>query len=396
MFFLLIIHFKWINLRVSCSKKQIRHIRIESHDSCYTLQSIEFSVIESIYLEARFEVLLPFVSAIVVMRNEEKYISQILTSLLAQDYPADCYEILIVDGLSDDRSLELAQETVSKYRQNNSHITPNIYFYQNPEKSLAAGWNIGIKKSSGTYVVRIDAHAMVFEDFISKSVEVMQQNPQATCVGGKMISKPSSSRGELIAMALSSPFGVGNSRFRIDGDAGAVDTVAFGLYRKDIFDKVGLFNTKLQRNQDNDMHARIRDAGGVFWFDPKIQSVYFTRGTVKGMMTQAFGNGKWNAVLLKSHPAALSLRHLVPFAFVISLIIQLMLAFFYSLFLYSLIVTLVLHLLVGLYFAFKKTKRILGVLMLYGLFFLLHSSYGIGTMFGLFLPSPIGEDLHVS
>jgi glycosyltransferase involved in cell wall biosynthesis len=334
--------------------------------------------------------ILPFVSAMLVMRNEEAFIKGALGSLLQQDYPFDRFEILVIDGMSDDASISMAEETVKEHKSRHGGISPEVRYFQNPDKLLAAGWNLGIKESKGDLLVRIDAHAAAERDFISSAVRVMQQQPQASCVGGVLTSMPSSPEGELVAHALSSPFGVGNSRFRISGKPGVVDTVAFGLYRKEIFQLAGPFNESLRRNQDNDMHGRIRDAGGIFWFDPSIRSTYFTRGTVRGMMKQAFGNGKWNAVLLRKRPQALSLRHLIPFFFVCSLILLILLTILHPIFGWLCLAALLMHLSLGVYFALKKVRGIKRVLTLYGIFLLLHLSYGTGTTLGLLSPLPKG------
>lgn len=334
------------------------------------------------------EVSFPFVSAMLVMRNEEAFIGAALSSLLEQDYPKDRYEVLVIDGLSDDASVQVAEETVATHLRRHQGIGPEVRYFQNPGKLLAAGWNLGIRESRGDLVVRIDAHATAECNFISSAVRVLMEQPQATCVGGILTSTPSSTDGELVAYALSSPFGVGNSRFRVSGKPGVVDTVAFGLYRKEAFQLVGPFNESLRRNQDNDMHARIRDAGGVFWFDPSIRSTYFTRGTVRGMMKQGFGNGKWNAVLLRKRPQALSLRHLIPFFFVLSLLLLTVLTILHPIFGWLCLLALLLHLTLGVYFSLAKVRGIKKVLSLYGVFLLLHLSYGTGTLLGLLSPLP--------
>lgn len=324
----------------------------------------------------------PFVSTMIVMRNEETFIARCLQSLLKQDYPSHCYEVLIVDGQSEDNSLRIAHEIVAAHYTDIGKEQPNVRFFDNPGRLLASGWNLGIRQSVGELVVRIDAHAVVEPDFVSTAIAVMQAHPTTTCVGGLVSSKALNAKGELIAMALSSPFGVGNSRFRVNGKAGPVDTVAFGLYKKSIFYEAGFFDESLRRNQDNDMHARIREAGGVFWYDPSIKSTYFTRSTIKAMMKQAYGNGRWHAVLMKRRPRALALRHLVPFFFVSSLIVLLVLANIWPVFGYALLIVLLAHAGLGMFFALRKIG-LPSALKLYGIFLLLHLSYGVGTLFGL-------------
>src|SRR5690554_5255969 len=114
---------------------------------------------------------LPFVSAIIVARNESEFIEKSLKSLINQDYPKDKYEIIFVDGESDDDTLKIAKKIISNYDESND--CANIKYLNNPKRILASGWNIGIKEAKGEYVVRIDAHSFVKSDFISKCVEVI-------------------------------------------------------------------------------------------------------------------------------------------------------------------------------------------------------------------------------
>jgi glycosyltransferase involved in cell wall biosynthesis len=182
----------------------------------------------------------PFVTAMIVARNEEKYIEKCFKSLLQQSYPADNYEVLIIDGLSDDNTIAIAKETERKYafkhvNGRDKEIKVQVRYFDNPQKLLAAGWNMGIREAKGDYVVRIDAHGYADQNFILKSIETIQEVNDAVCVGGSMKTEALTPRGQLIAGVLSSPFGVGNSKFRYSQRPQYVHTVAFGLYKKEIF-----------------------------------------------------------------------------------------------------------------------------------------------------------------
>lgn len=196
---------------------------------------------------------LPFVTTMIVVRNEEKYIKKCLESFLEQEYPKDKYEILVIDGCSTDKTIDIVKETV-KINQG-----VKVTILKNEKKLLASGWNLGIKYAKGEYVVRLDAHGYVEKDFLINSVKTILEIKDAVCVGGAMQTKALNSKGNIIADILSSPFGVGNSKFRYSDKAEYVDTVAFGLYKKKIFQKVGYFDETLKRNQDNDMHRRIKE-----------------------------------------------------------------------------------------------------------------------------------------
>jgi Glycosyltransferases, probably involved in cell wall biogenesis len=324
---------------------------------------------------------LPFVSTLLVTRNEQMFIEKAMMSLINQTYPKEKYEIIIIDGESTDDTLKIVKKLIEKYI---SDIF-DIRIVNNPKHILASGWNLGIKNAKGEYVVRIDAHAEAANNFIEKNVETMLNEPDAVCVGGKLKTMSLDGENDIISKVLSSPFGVGNSSFRVSDEAGYADTAVYGLYRKDIFERVGYFNEKYVRNQDIELHSRIRAAGGKFFFNPQINCVYYSRNTVKKMVRQAFGNGKWNMVLMKNQNSALRLRHLVPFAFVFFLIVSTILGFISKYFWYLEIGVLLLHLALGLYAATKKTHKISEVLKMPFLFLLLHLSYGAGYLAGTFI-----------
>jgi glycosyltransferase involved in cell wall biosynthesis len=331
----------------------------------------------------------PFVTAMIVARNEERYIERCFRSLLEQSYPADRYEVLIIDSLSDDRTLEIAREVEGKYsfRQTvdgQDKVKIQVRYLTNSKKLLAAGWNLGIKEANGDYVIRIDAHGYADKDFILKSVETMLAIDDAVCVGGSMRTEAISEKGKIIADVLSSPFGVGNSKFRYSQKAQYVDTVAFGLYKKSVFLEVGYFDETLKRNQDNDMHRRIRENGGKFYLNPEIRSVYHPRETVRSMMKQGFNNGKWNIITFKRDRKTLCLRHLVPLLFVICIVGLTFLGFFFRHCWSFLVGILVLYFALGVIFSHLKTKKIERLLLMPIFFLLLHMSYGTGSLLSIF------------
>lgn len=321
---------------------------------------------------------LPFVSALIVMRNERNYIEPSLMSFVNQTYPKDKYEIIVIDGGSTDGTLDTVNRIIQEYTTESFHIS----VIDNPKRILASGWNLGIKAAKGEYVIRIDAHAEAAPDFIEKSVLTMLQ-VNAACVGGKLDSIPVEGDDILVSKVLSSSFGVGNSSFRVSETAGYADTAVYGLYRKSVFDEVGLFDERLVRNQDIDLHSRIRKAGYKFYFNPEIKSVYHTRSSVKKMVKQAYGNGEWNMVLAKKGASALSLRHLVPFFFVSYLALSLIGGFLWWPIWLICGCVLVLYFILGYIAGMKIVNSFADIIKMPALFFLLHSSYGIGYFAGL-------------
>lgn len=322
---------------------------------------------------------LPFVSTLIVTRNERNYIKPSLMSFINQTYPKDRYEIIVVDGGSDDGTLDIVNEIIRDYSSETFHIR----LIDNPKRILASGWNIGIQASIGEYITRIDAHAEAAPDFIEKSVNTILK-VEAICVGGRLDSIPLDGDDMLVSKVLSSSFGVGNSSFRVSDTAGYVDTAVYGLYKKTVFDEVGYFDEFLVRNQDIDLHSRIKKAGYRFYFNPEIHSVYHTRSSVKKMVKQAFGNGKWNMVLMKKGSTALSLRHLIPFFFFTYLVLSIICGFlFWPIWVLAGGVML-LYFILGFIAGAKKVISFSERIKMPYLFFLLHCTYGVGYYAGIF------------
>lgn len=320
------------------------------------------------------------ITAMIVVRNEEKYIKTSLESLLYQEFPEKDYEILIIDGESTDKTREIIKETLKNYNGNT-----NVSILTNKKKILAAGWNMGIKKAKGKYVVRIDAHAKANKDFLKKNMETMSKmKDDVACVGGKLTSISLSEGDQTIGKILSSPFGIGNSKFRYSDKSQYTDTVAFGMYKREVFEKVGFFDETLERNQDNNMHNRIRKAGYKFYYNPEIKSNYYVRNSLKKMLRQGFLNGKWNIIVFRQDKKSLSIRHIIPLVFVLSLIGLIILSFVNKIFLYILVAEMILYFALGIIFAIQKTKDILEIIKMLLYFLLLHLSYGTGSLISIF------------
>lgn len=327
---------------------------------------------------------LPFVTAMIVVRNEEIYIERAILSFLNQQYPKDKMELLIIDGNSEDQTVNVARKTVNNFSKKQETIP--VRYLQNPKKNLASGWNIGIKEAKGDFVVRIDAHAQADPCLISKCIKILLEHPDVACAGGRIETEALSKEGKIIANVLSSPFGVGNAKFRYSIDSGYVDTVAYGVYRKSIFSQAGYFNESFQRNQDNDMHGRIKQCGGKFYLEASVKSLYHSRETVNGMIKQAFGNGRWIILGMKKSESkeGISLRHMIPFFFVLSNIVLLTSIKFQKIFKYIFSLMYILYFGMAIHFAIKKTKHIQSILKMCSYYWLLHISYGLGSLFELF------------
>lgn len=328
----------------------------------------------------------PFVTMMTVVRNEEKYIGSAVRSLLSQNYPKDRLELLIIDGESTDRTVQNAREEVESFFCGSNESRIEVRYLVNKKKKLAAGWNQGILASRGDFVVRIDAHAQADPNLVACGVKILLQHPEVACAGGCIEARSFTEKGRLISDVLSSPFGVGNARFRWSNESGFVDTVAYGVYRKSIFEDAGYFNETFSRNQDNDMHGRIKQCGGKFYLDAEVKNTYYSRDTVKGMIKQANGNGRWNIITCKVSASreGLSIRHIVPLVFVTANLLLVVSCVFWAAARWMLLAMYVFYFGLAIGFAFKKTKNVLNVLKMCGLFWILHMSYGMGSLIELF------------
>lgn len=312
------------------------------------------------------------VSIVMPVYNEEKYIDRCLRSLKTQTYPKEKIEWLFVDGCSRDKTVE----KIKRYEFSNCRVLKN-------EKRLVTyALNIGVVNAVGKYIIRMDAHAEYKEDYIEKCVFYLD-TLDADNVGGVAVTKGEGFIGEANAEILSSKFGVGNSNFRTTDKSGYVDTVPFGAFRREIFDKIGLFNTDLPRSEDNDFNSRIRANGGKVYLSADIRFTYFCRNTFSGLLGQAIKNGNALFLTIRKNPKAMSLRHYVPFLFVLSLIIMPILSIFLPVFRWMFLLESCAYLSLDLFFSlfYGKLKTFPYKVVTYPLF---HAVYGIGSILGLF------------
>ena len=254
----------------------------------------------------------PFVSIIMPIRNEADFIERAIRSILNTSYPAEKMEVLVVDGMSDDGTREI----VRRFSQSDSRVR----MLDNLKRIVPTAMNIGLKAARGDLFIRIDGHAEVPADFISKSIQCLREHPQAWVAGGHIRTVADNYTGRTIAAAMRSPIGVGNARFRLGEYEGWVDTLAFGTHYKWVVDKIGYFDEELVRNQDDEFNLRIILAGGKIWMSKAIQSTYFSRGSLRKLWKQYFQYGFWRIRTLQKHKRPATLRQLVPLVFILSLL----------------------------------------------------------------------------
>ena len=257
----------------------------------------------------------PKVSIIVPCFNEKRTIAMLLQAILNQSFPVSDLEVVIADGLSSDGT----REVVHEFAESNPSLSINLV--DNPKRNIPAALNVALDQAKGEFIIRLDAHSVPRPDYVSLCIEVLETTAAAN-VGGAWEIKPSSDGwvARSIAAAASHPLGAGDARYRYRGDAGEVDTVPFGAFRRSWVDRVGGFNEELLSNEDYEYNYRLRKAGGKIWFDPRIQSVYFARNDLRNLMLQYLRYGYWKAVMLAQNPSSIRWRQALPALFVLGLL----------------------------------------------------------------------------
>lgn len=319
------------------------------------------------------------VAIIIPTLNEEKFIERCINSVRVQTYPFEQMDMMIVDGGSSDKTRQIVQDFHAVY--------PNIRLIDNPRRIQSIAFNIGVAASNAPYIVRLDAHATYDSHYIERCVTLLKKHKEYGNVGGVWDILPQNQSLIARANALLNhlKFGIGGAAFRVGATAQAVDSVPFGAFPRHIIEEVGGMREDLARGEDNEYNSRIRKAGHIVWLDPSIRSTYYARATWGASCKQMYANGISIGNLVYIDRAAIGLRHLIPFAFVLSTIFAIVLGCFtiYGWYLLGLIS--------GLYFIAAIVADIDAcrkhgweyLFILPPLFFSIHVSYGIGTLVGL-------------
>jgi len=321
----------------------------------------------------------PSVSIIIPVWNEEEHISTCLEAVVTQDYEK-IVEVLVIDGGSCDRTREI----VSHFAQN----YPFIRLLDNPKTTAPAALNIGIRQATGDIIIRVDGRTIIEPDYVRRCVEALQRTGAGN-VGGLQRPLADNYIGQAIALTTQSPLAVGDSKFRYAQKEGEVDTVYLGAFPREVFDKVGLYNEELVRNQDYELNYRIRQAGLKVYLDPAIKSWYVNRSTLPDFWNQYFQYGFWKTEMLRRYPASIRWRQLVPPTFVASLLLTglgglfappLALLFRAIVGAYALLAGIF-----TLHTAYRHGWRYLPILPI--TFATMHLSWGLGFLWGLVHPA---------
>ncbi len=245
---------------------------------------------------------LPAISVILPVLNEESHLQSAVHSILSQDYQG-AIEVILAVGPSHDRTLEIAQEMSRK--------DSRVVLVDSPTGRTAAGLNLALNKSQSPVIVRVDGHAQIPEDYLRLVVEILNSTG-AVNVGGVMAAVGTTPFERAVAGAMRSPLGVGASRFHTGGEAGEVDTVYLGAFRREALIAIGGFDERFTRAQDWELNFRLRENGGLVYFDPRLHVTYRPRSTVRALAKQYFEYGRWRRVVSRRHSGTINYRYLAP------------------------------------------------------------------------------------
>lgn len=263
---------------------------------------------------------MPFVSVVIPMRNEAAWVDRCLGSVLDQDYPPDQMEVLVAEGMSTDDSPQRLAELAAR--------DPRLRVIENPGRIVPTGLNLAIAAARGEVIARVDAHTVLERDYLRRGIEVLLRT-EASNVGGPMVCLGGSPVAEAIASAMESRFGIGAAFHFADREM-ECDTVYMGMWPRQVFEEVGLFDEELVRNQDDELSYRIRKAGGRIVLTPEMRSRYQNRESWKALIRQFWQYGLWKVRVLQKHPRQMSFRHFVPPVFQAGVVLLALLGLWWS------------------------------------------------------------------
>lgn len=251
----------------------------------------------------------PAVSIVVPCRNEGEYVANFVRSVLSQEPVPGGFEVIVADGASDDGTRGILRAL--------SGSDGRLRVIDNPSRTVSAGLNAAIRQARGSVIVRMDVHTAYAPDYVKRCVEVLDATG-ADNVGGPWVARGQGAVGRAVAAAFNSPFASGNARGHKVEYEGPIDTVYLGCWPRRVFDTVGYFDEELVRNQDDEFNLRLWRAGGRIWQSPAIRSWYVPRSSLPALCRQYLQYGYWKVRVIQKHARPASVRHVVPAAFVLT------------------------------------------------------------------------------
>lgn len=262
----------------------------------------------------------PIVSIIIACRNEYSNAETCLRSILEQDFPADEFEVIVADGMSEDGTRDVLHRFAANERR--------VRLIDNPSYIVSTGLNTAIRVARGEIIIRMDMHTEYASDYVRQCFEVLKE-VGADNVGGPWVARGKERVSQAIAAAFQSPFAVGGARGHNAEYEGPIDTVYLGCWPREVFDCIGFFDEELVRNQDDEFNLRLARAGGKLWQSPRIKSWYSPRASLSALFSQYMQYGYWKVRVIQKHKLPASLRHLIPGLFLLLLIMLSMISFWW-------------------------------------------------------------------
>jgi len=315
----------------------------------------------------------PLVSVIIPCRGERSYISRCLRALLNGTVKE--IEVIVVDGISEDGTYEIVAAI--------GREDDRVRLLRNPARVTPVALNMGIQAARGRHLAILGAHSEPAPDWIERNLQALGRNPEAAAVGGVLETVGDTLIGRVIATVLSSPFGVGNARFRVGGNPGDCDTVVFGCYRRQVFDRYGYFNEQLTTNQDDDFNIRLLAGGLRLHFDPAIRCRYYSRSTWRKALNQFWRYGFYKVRVFRNNKRIGSWRQVVPAVWVTFLAFAWPVVAILPVLRGLVLSVVALYLILGIAFAARNGRQcVLGALLFLPVAASLHCAYGLGTLCG--------------
>jgi glycosyltransferase involved in cell wall biosynthesis len=321
------------------------------------------------------------ISIIIPTLNEKEFIHNCINSVLKFEIPKQYFiEILIIDGMSVDGTREIIKNYCLQDQR--------IHLLDNPKVFQCSAINIGILTSKGEYILRLDAHSQYPTNYLTSLLQDYYES-NADNVGGIFITKPGndSFQATLVQALTTHPFGVGDAAFRTGGKAGYVDTVPYGFFKRALFNKLGLFDERLTRNEDYEFNQRLIKSGGKIWCNPDIHIYYYNQPTLIGLYKKQFNKeAPYNVYTWYIAPYTFAIRHAIPGLFTMSILAGIILIFISNIFKWIFIITAFIYSIFAIYASLQQAKRyknIFHLLFLPGAFFIFHFIYGLGIISGL-------------
>lgn len=323
---------------------------------------------------------MPLVSVIVPCYNEQATIGSLLNAIRLQTFPIQETEVIIADGLSTDNT----REVITDFQH--AHPEISVRMVDNTKRQIPSGLNKALEVSLGQYIVRLDAHSIPAPDYIMKCIQALKSG-KGVNVGGIWMIQPGADRwiSKSIAAAAAHPLAVGDARYRVGGEAQAVDTVPFGAFHRELIDRIGPYNEDLLTNEDYEFNVRVRKSGGTVWYDPSIRSTYIARKSLVELARQYWRYGFWKVQMLRKYPETIRWRQALPPLFVLSFIFLTLLSLISSIASWILLVEISLYLIILLCVGFDKSLRHRHVSYLFGIpmaVATMHISWGTAFLYG--------------